>query len=160
LARSPLVSPSLAAEIFLFLVQQFFTRPHELRLADAVTLPLFEGRFPKAGELALRMLKQLLSIAQDTESVGPDEAGRYLLAASRLVASPLATGRSGDGKATAVHLLDLLEKRVQLGFREDGEALRLLARSTNTPNPLREKAEALASVHVPKDELEDDNFVY
>ncbi|MHC4597857.1 MAG: hypothetical protein ACYS47_02515, partial [Planctomycetota bacterium] len=51
MVRSPALSPPLTAEIFLFLTQQFFAVPHELHLAEVVTLPIFEGRFPKVGGL-------------------------------------------------------------------------------------------------------------
>jgi hypothetical protein len=158
MARSPHVPPPLAAEIFLFLTHQFFENPHELHLAEAVSLPLFEGRFPKAEGIATRVLQLLLEIAQDSESVGPDEAGRFLLSAAHVAASPNAFVRSGKGKATVTHLLDLLEHRINLGFKEDGEALRVLAAASPLQKPMRDRAHALAQIHVPLEEEKEESI--
>ncbi|MHC4779174.1 MAG: hypothetical protein ACYTFG_11415 [Planctomycetota bacterium] len=155
MTRSRAVSPPLAAEIFLFLTQHFFSVPHELHLAEIVTIPIHEGCFPNIGAIATRILRVLLELAHDSESVGPDEVGRYLLAAARVVASPDSPARDTKGRSLAALLLDLLEKRINLGFEEDGEALRILAETTVLPKAMRERAATVSALHIPRETLED-----
>lgn|GEM_PF-3426931 len=153
IAASPQVPPPLAAEIFLFLTRQFFRMPHEHNLAEAVALPLFEGRFQKTGRIATKILEQLLAVVSEGESVSADEAGRYLLYAARVASAPHALHRSPEGKNLITLLLDRLEQRTHLGYREDLEALDTLAGSDHLPKNVNERAKALyalaESIRVP-----------
>jgi hypothetical protein len=146
MARSPAVAPTLAAEIFVFLARHFLARPLEPYLAEAVVVPLHADRFEKTVGIGAKILRKLLEVVEDPESVGPSDAGRYLLAAAHVASAPHSPVLEGPDRALAARLLEYLERRVRLGFVEDRQALDLIAEAAGLPRKIREKAESILAL--------------
>ncbi|MCU0722394.1 MAG: hypothetical protein MUC63_02050, partial [Planctomycetes bacterium] len=144
--RHAAVTPILAAEIFVFLARHFLARPLDPFLAEAVVQPLRADRFEKATGIGSKILRKLLEVAEDPDSVGPSESGRYLLAAAVVVSAPHSPVLEGADRSLAVRLLEILERRIRLGFVEDREALDLVAATPGLPKKIREKAAALQAL--------------